>query len=55
MRQGLASTLKRTLRKRFGSLPEWADERIDQANLQQLDHWIDRMLSASSVQDLLSD
>lgn len=53
--RGMATTLKRTLRKRFGTLPKWAEDRIDQATASQLDRWIDLMLSTPSVQDLLSD
>ena len=53
--EGMASILKRLLQQRFGALPPWVEERIDQGSLEQLEAWTERMLSAASIQELLSD
>lgn len=54
-RQEKISTLKRLLQRKFGSLPSWVDERIDQASKERLDDWTERLLEATSIRDLLSD
>uniref|UniRef100_A0A7C4RU30 DUF4351 domain-containing protein n=1 Tax=Desulfatirhabdium butyrativorans TaxID=340467 RepID=A0A7C4RU30_9BACT len=54
-REGMASILKRLLQQRFGLLPPWVEERIDQGSTEQLEAWTERMLSAASIQELLSD
>lgn len=45
--------LMRLLSRRFGPLPEWARARIAAADLPQLDTWIDGLLDAPSLTDLL--
>ena len=45
--------LTRLLTRRFGPLPEWATARIAAAELSQLDTWIDGLLDAPSLTDLL--
>jgi hypothetical protein len=42
--EGKASTLKRQLARRFGSVPVWAEPRIDTASIEQLDTWLDDIL-----------
>ncbi len=51
--EGKASTLKRQLTRRFGSLPTWAEQRIDAANIEQLDAWLDGIFDAESVTALV--
>ena len=48
-------TLKRQLTHRFGPLPARAEQRIDQADEPQLDAWLDRILDAKTVDDVLAD
>lgn len=43
------TTLERLLVKRFGPLDEVTCKHLDIATLEQLDHWIDRILDASTV------
>jgi predicted transposase YdaD len=48
-----ADDLLRLLTRRFGSLPDWARARITAAPLGQLDTWLDGILDAGSLTDLL--
>jgi hypothetical protein len=50
---GKASTLKRQLTRRFGSVPAWAETRIDAASIAQLDTWLDDILDTASPEALL--
>jgi predicted transposase/invertase (TIGR01784 family) len=47
------TTLTRLLTRRFGSPPDWALEQIARASTEQLDTWLDRILDAHSLQDVL--
>jgi len=49
LRQGEAQVLRRQLTRRFGALPEWAEERLTQAEPTQLEIWADRVLDADSL------
>jgi hypothetical protein len=40
------------LRKRFGELPEWAHARLEQASMEQLEHWGEQLLQADSLEAL---
>ena len=51
--EGKASTLKRQLTRRFGSVPAWAERRIDAAGMAQLDVWLDGIFDAANVDDLI--
>ena len=51
---GKAKSLKRLLTRRFGSLPDWAFQRIEGASLEQLDLWFDDVLDAESLSNLLN-
>ena len=53
--QGKAGTLLRQLSRRFGPVVAGAEQRIRQANEAQLDAWLDRILDAQSVEDVLAD
>ena len=48
--KGEAKSLTRLLERRFGSLPAAVKARIDGADLDQLDAWIDRVLDATSLE-----
>lgn len=49
-----AETLLRQLRRRFGPLPEAARDRILAADLATLDLWLDRVLDAASLEEVLA-
>ncbi|MDQ2696807.1 MAG: DUF4351 domain-containing protein, partial [Pseudomonadota bacterium] len=52
IQQGEALTLKRQLVRRFGPLPPWAEERIDQAERADLERWLDRVLDAGRLEEV---
>ncbi len=54
VRQGEASVLKRLLRRRFNQLPNWIDQRLEQASRQELEGWADRVLDAERLEDVFS-
>jgi hypothetical protein len=53
MTKGKADTLQRQLHRRFGALPDWAEQRIAVASIEQLDAWLDGIFDADSVAGLL--
>ncbi len=54
LKQGEASLLKRLLQRRFDQLPEWIDQRLEQASRQELESWADRVLDAERLEDVFS-
>ena len=48
-----ARTLQRLIKRRFGAMPGWAEERIAAAGDAQLQIWLDGIFDAASVEDLL--
>jgi predicted transposase/invertase (TIGR01784 family) len=48
--QGEARLLRRLLTKRFGQVPAWAEQRIDAATTDQLEHWSEQILDADSIE-----
>lgn len=53
LRKAKTDDLSRLLTRRFGPLPEWAGGRIAAADLAQLDAWIDGLLDAPGLTELL--
>jgi hypothetical protein len=51
--RGEMLVLRRLIEKRFGALPTWADERLAQLSLAELDDLSLRVLDAASLDDLL--
>lgn len=47
---GQVSTLRRQLIRRFGPLPDWAEQRLSQADEASLLQWTDRVLDAVSLE-----
>jgi hypothetical protein len=47
-------TLLKLLRARFGEVPQSAEARIQAAEEEQLDSWLDRILSAPTLDDVLA-
>ena len=52
LQQGEATVLRRLLTRRFGPLPLWAEERLAQASLQELERWADRVLEAQQLDEI---
>lgn len=52
--QGTGQLLKRLLTRRFAHLPEWAEQRLDKANLGDLERWADRVLDAKALEDVFA-
>jgi len=50
--QGQAQLVELLLRQRFGALPEWAQERLGQADRAQLEAWALRVLEAASLDEV---
>ncbi len=46
--------LTRQLRRRFGDLSEWALERLNQADPEQLEDWAERIFDADDLAQLLN-
>jgi predicted transposase YdaD len=53
--EGELRLLLRLLRKRFGELPGWAEERLRQASAGMLETWSERILTASKLEDVFSE
>ena len=53
--KGRAETLLKLLRLRFASVPDSAAERVTHADAATLDRWVERVLTAGSVDDVLAD
>jgi hypothetical protein len=51
--EGEAALLRRQLVRRFGALPAWAEERLAQGSLEQLETWGDRVLDAATLDEVL--
>ena len=51
--KGKADDLKRLLRRRFDTMPYWAEQRIDAASIAQLDAWLDGIFEANSLEALI--
>ncbi|MBF0415433.1 MAG: Rpn family recombination-promoting nuclease/putative transposase [Magnetococcales bacterium] len=53
--KGEATMLTRQLQRRFGTIPEWASEKVSKANLSSLEEWSLRIFDAQSLDDVFSD
>ncbi len=53
-KEGEASLLKRQLRRRFQDLPDWLNQRLEQASQKELETWADRVLDAKRLEDVFS-
>ncbi|MCI5159793.1 MAG: DUF4351 domain-containing protein, partial [Candidatus Electrothrix sp. AUS1_2] len=47
--------LFRLLRRRFGERPDWAEERLRQASSGMLETWSERVLTASTLEEVFSE
>lgn len=57
VRQGRLLGFQRILRIqitfKFGELPQWAETQLNTANIDQLEIWIEQILTASTLENLL--
>ncbi len=51
---GLKQYLIKPMRLKFGNLPNGAEEIVIQADKTQLDQWVERILFANSLDELLN-
>ena len=51
--KGKSESLQRLLHRRFGSLPNWATERIAGVPAEQLDTWLDAVLDVENLEALI--
>ena len=54
MQQGQEKVLEKLLTLRFGPLTESTQARLKNADVQQLDQWVDSLLTAQSLDELLN-
>ncbi len=54
VRKGEATMLMRLLARRFDGLPGWVEERLAEANREQLESWADRVLDAKRLEDVFN-
>lgn len=52
--EGQAELLGRILRRRFGELPAWAEQRLAQATAAQLEDWADHVLDAATLETVFN-
>jgi len=52
LQQGESRLLRRLLTQRFGELPAWAEARLQEAALEQLETWSERVLEAGSLEEI---
>ena len=52
--QGTVETLLKLLGLKFAPLPEWVEPRVHSADKDQLDRWVDNILTADTLEDLFT-
>ena len=50
--EGIATIVSLQLQQRFGSVPEWAQERLNTASAEQLTQWASVILTAKSMEEI---
>jgi hypothetical protein len=50
MQQGIALTLRRQLRRRFGEPPAWVETKLQEGTSPQLEQWADQLLDADTLE-----
>ncbi len=53
-RRGEAALLTRLLERRFGTLPDWARDRVQAADTPAIEEWVLRLLEAASLEDIFA-
>lgn len=54
LQEGQRGTLLRQLRKRFGALPSEVEARVQAAGPEQLEEWVDRVLTAATLAEVMA-
>ena len=52
--KGEAQALLKQIKLKFGASPEWVEAKLNDADAAQLDRWVARVLTASSIDELFS-
>jgi predicted transposase/invertase (TIGR01784 family) len=52
--KGEAKTLLKLLNLKFGKVPDWIEEKVNTANKDQLDRWVECILAADTLEELFS-
>ena len=52
--QGEAAVLRRLLKRRFVRLPQWVEERLEQASREELESWADRVIEAEALEEVFA-
>lgn len=53
-KEGEGAALLRLLERRFGALPEAVTRRVADASTDEIEGWLDRVLDASSLEDVFA-
>lgn len=53
-KEGEGAALLRLLERRFGALPEAVTTRVAEASTDEIEGWLDRVLDASSLEDVFA-
>ena len=51
--EGMLIVLRRVIQKRFGSIPDWAEQRLDRMCFAEMEQLLDRVLDLPDLDDLL--
>ena len=52
LEQGETKLLNRLLTRRFGNLPTWVTEKLDQASGEEIERWGDNILEAATLEEV---
>jgi hypothetical protein len=47
-----ARLLRRLMKRRFGEVPQWAEEKLSSADAEQLEEWAEQLVIAESLEDV---
>ncbi len=53
--KGMAKILVRQMEARFGALPQWAEQKIEHADIAAVEDWSIRLLNANSLKEVLNE
>ena len=53
--EGKSSLLKRQLERRFGVLPKWASDQLENAKEEELEAWSETILTAPTLEAVFKD
>lgn len=51
--EGVISVLRKLLELKFGKLPKWATERLETATIVQAERWVNKLLTAGTLEGVL--